>query len=341
MKRLFRSSNPLKPTPATMIVSYVLLMIWTVFVLFPIYWLFVTAFKLPVDVNTGPKYLMYVDFQPSTHAWRELFVESGNLVTRPYRNTVIVGLASATLALTLGSLASYALSRFTYRPKPGLIVAFIMCVVFVIVIINLDVPWQVAVAAGIGTFLLIALTIGRRFKGTMSNDDIAFWLISQRMLPPVAVLIPIYILFQNFGLLNTYTALIVTYTAVNLPLAIWFMRDYFKSIPLELEESAFIDGASRYQALYRIVLPLSAPGLVATFLIVLVFAWNEYTLGLFLSGGDTQTLPVLVVAQNATRGPQWWNISVLVLVMIAPVVILAIILERFIARGILIGAVKG
>jgi multiple sugar transport system permease protein len=324
-----------------MIASYILLLFWTFLVLFPVYWLFVTAFKLPIDVNTGPKYLMYVDFHPSTHAWKEMFEESGDLVTRPYKNTIIVGLASAVLALVLGSGASYALSRFTYHPKPGLILAFVVCVVFVIVMINLDVPWRVAVAAGIGIFLLITLTIGRRLKGSMNNDDIAFWLISQRMLPPVAVLVPIYILFQNVGLLNTYTALIVTYTAVNLPLAIWFTRDYFKSIPLELEESAFIDGASRYQVLYKIILPLSAPGLVATFLIVLIFAWNEYTLGLFLSGADTQTLPMLVVGQNATRGPQWWNISVLVLVMIMPVVFLSIILERFIARGILIGAVKG
>jgi multiple sugar transport system permease protein len=175
----------------------------------------------------------------------------------------------------------------------------------------------------------------------MTNDDIAFWLISQRMLPPIAVIIPIYILFQKLGLLNTYYALIITYTTVNLPLVVWFMRDYFKNVPIELEESAFIDGASRYQVLYKIILPLSAPGLVATFLIVLVFAWNEYTLGLFLSGADTQTLPVVVVGQNATRGPQWWSISVLVLLMIAPVVFLAIVLERYIARGILVGAVKG
>jgi multiple sugar transport system permease protein len=341
MKRLFSSSNPFKPSPATMIMSYILLLFWTFLVLFPIYWLLVTAFKLPIDVNTGPKYLPYVDFQPSDHAWSEMFVDSGDLVTRPYKNTAIVGFVSAALALVLGSGASYALTRFTYRPKPGLILAFVLLAVLVIVIINLGVPWQVAVAAGIGIFLLITLTIGRRLKGSMTNDDIAFWLISQRMLPPVAILVPIYILFQNFGLLNTYTALIVTYTAVNLPLAVWFTRDYFKSIPLELEESAFIDGASRYQVLYKIVLPLSAPGLVATFLILLIFAWNEYTLGLFLSGADTQTLPMLIVGQNATRGPQWWNISVLVLVMIAPVVVLAIILERFIARGLLIGAVKG
>jgi len=206
---------------------------------------------------------------------------------------------------------------------------------------NAGLAWQLSVAVAIAVFLLVTFTIGRRFKGSMSNNDIAFWLISQRMLPPVAVIVPIYILFQNLGLLNTHYALIITYTAVNLPLVIWFMRDYFDTIPLELEESAFIDGASRYQVLYRIILPLSMPGLVATFLIVLIFAWNEYTLGLFLSGADTQTMPVLVVAQNATRGPQWWNISALVLMMITPVIILAITLERFIARGILVGAIKG
>jgi len=324
-----------------MTVSYLLLGFWTFLVLFPIYWLFITAFKLPIDVATGPKYLMYVDFHPSTHAWKELLVESGDLVTRPYRNTVIVGLSSSLLSLLLGAMASYALSRFEYRPKPGLVAVFFGCVVLAVVQLRFGVPWQIAVATAIALFLLLALTIGRRFKGTMTNNDIAFWLISQRMLPPIAVIIPIYILFQKLGLLNTYYALIITYTTVNLPLVVWFMRDYFKNVPIELEESAFIDGASRYQVLYKIILPLSAPGLVATFLIILVFAWNEYTLGLFLSGADTQTLPVVVVGQNATRGPQWWSISVLVLLMIAPVTVLAIILERFIARGILVGAVKG
>lgn len=341
IRRLLRSSNPFKPSPATMTVSYILLVFWTFLVLFPIYWLFITAFKLPIDVSSGPKYLMWVDFHPSTHAWKDLLVNSGDLVTRPYRNTVIVGLSSSLLALILGGLASYALSRFEYRPKPGLVVVFLGCVALAVVQLRFGVPWQIAVVTAIALFLLLALTIGRRFKGTMTNNDIAFWLISQRMLPPIAVIIPIYILFQKLGLLNTYYVLIITYTTVNLPLVVWFMRDYFKNVPIELEESAFIDGASRYQVLYKIILPLSAPGLVATFLIVLVFAWNEYTLGLFLSGADTQTLPVVVVGQNATRGPQWWGISVLVLLMIAPVTVLAIVLERFIARGILVGAVKG
>lgn len=341
MKRLFQSSSPFKMSPARMIISYLLLGIWTLVVLFPIYWLIVTAFKLPIDVNSGPKYIPFVDYEPSPHAWSYLLLESGNFVSRPYLNTIIVGLTSAVIALLVGVFASYALSRFDYRPKPGLILTFLGCVVLVFVGIILGVPWPVAIIVGLAVFFLLAQTVGRRFKGTMNNNDIAFWLISQRMLPTVAVIVPIYIIFQQLGMLNTHAALIITYTAINLPLVIWFMRDYFLTIPIELEESAFIDGASRYQVLFRIVLPLSVPGLVATFLIVLVFAWNEYVLGLFLSGADTQTMPVLVVAQNATRGPQWWNISVLVLLMIAPVVILAIILERFIARGILVGAVKG
>jgi multiple sugar transport system permease protein len=175
----------------------------------------------------------------------------------------------------------------------------------------------------------------------MGNSDIAFWLISQRILPPIAVVVPIYVLFQQVGLLDSQLALIITYVAVNLPIAVWLMRDYFAAFPKELEESAQVDGASIYQILRSIVAPLSVPGLVATFLIVLIFAWNEYLVALILSGAESQTMPLLVAAQDATRGPQWWAMSVLVLIMIAPVVVMAIVLERFISRGLLIGALKG
>jgi multiple sugar transport system permease protein len=161
------------------------------------------------------------------------------------------------------------------------------------------------------------------------------------MLPPVAVVIPIYVFFQQLKLLDTRTGLIITYVAINLPIVIWLMRDYFLTIPKELEECAAVDGASRYRIFWNIVLPVSLPGLVATFLFVLVFTWNEYLLALFLSGADAQTLPLTVAAQNATRGPQWWYMSVLILIMIIPVIAMAIMLERFIARGLLVGAVKG
>ena len=146
---------------------------------------------------------------------------------------------------------------------------------------------------------------------------------------------------QHLGLLDTWQALIITYVATNLPIVVWLMRDYFSTIPVELEESAAVDGASPYRIFRSIVLPVSTPGLVATFLFVLVFAWNEYLIALFLSSARAQTLPLTVAAQNATRGPQWWAMSVLIIIMIAPVVVMAVALERYITRGILVGALKG
>jgi multiple sugar transport system permease protein len=250
-------------------------------------------------------------------------------------------LASTTLALILGSAAAYALTRFTYKPRLGAILTFIACVILAIIAVNLRVPWQIAVVSAIALFFILLTTIGRRFKRALGNNDIAFWMISQRMLPPVAVVIPIYVLFQRLDLLDTWAALIITYVAANLPMVVWLMRDYFQSVPIELEECAAIDGASRYRTFWSIVLPLSLPGLVATFLFVLVFAWNEYLLALFLTSAKAQTLPLTIAAQNATRGPQWWYMSVLILIMIIPVIGMAIALERYIARGLLIGAIKG
>jgi multiple sugar transport system permease protein len=314
---------------------------WTFVVLFPLYWLAVTSVKLPIHVDSGPVYVPFVDFQPSLHAWRYIFVDLGPDTFRPYVNTIVVSITSALLALALGTAASYALTRFSYRPKLGAIGLFVGCVVLAIIGISLGAPWQLVIVSAAAVFLLLLPTLGRRFKRALGNSDIAFWMISQRMMPPVAVVIPIYVLFQRLGLLDTYTALITTYVATNLPIVVWLMRDYFQSIPIELEECAAIDGASRYRVFWSIVLPLSTPGLVATFLFVLVFCWNEYLLALFLSFSKVQTMPLLVAAQNATRGPQWWYMSVLILIMIAPVIVMAIVLERYISRGLLVGAVKG
>jgi multiple sugar transport system permease protein len=337
-KQLFQSSGPFELSPARKASSYAILLLWAFIVLFPFYWLLTTAFKLPIDVSTGPKFIPFVDFQPSLNAWEEM----DEFIIRPYVNTVVVGVISSILTLVVGAFAAYALVRFEYRPKPALVGVFILCgALSAVLILSAGLAWPLAVLIGVALFLVVAATIGKRFKGALSNNDIAFWLISQRMLPPVAVVLPIFMMFQQFGLLDTQLALIITYTAVNLPLAIWFLRDFFLSIPIELEESAFIDGASRFQVVRKIVLPLSVPGLVATFLIILIFAWNEFIFALFLTRANTQTMPILVAAQNATRGPQWWNISLLVLLMVAPIVAMTLALERYIAKGILMGAVKG
>jgi multiple sugar transport system permease protein len=341
-KYLFRRRSLMTPSYSERIATYLVLGFWTLVVLFPIYWLVTTSFKLPIDVNTGPFYLPGIDFKPSLHAWQYILVgDLSHDTKRNFMNTLVVAPVSASLALLLGTGAAYGLTRFEYHPRLGAILSFIGCMILAIFAVTLGVPWQIAVIVALVLCILLLQTIGKRFRRSLANNDIAFWLISQRMLPPVAVVIPIYVLFQRLGLLDTRAALIITYLAVNLPIVVWLMRDYFLTIPVELEECAAIDGASRYRTFWSIVLPLATPGLVATFLFVLVFAWNEYLLALFLSGAKSQTLPLTVAAQNATRGPQWWYMSVLILIMIVPVIGMAIALERFIARGLLVGAVKG
>jgi multiple sugar transport system permease protein len=339
--------NPLRrrsvkdlPPPAKL-AAYLVLAGWALVVLLPLYWLAITSFKTPLQVNAGPVYLPFVDFEPTIDAWRYIFVDLRGDTLRPYVNTVVVALGSATLALLLGSAAAYALIRFPYRPRVGVIALFAGCVLLAAVAVAQGVPPAIAVVAAAGCFAILVGTVGRRFRRAVSNRDIAFWMISQRILPPVAVVIPIYVLFQRLGMLDTRTALVVTYAATNLPIVVWLMRDYFNTLPWELEEAAVVDGASAFRVFRSITLPLSIPGLVATFLIVLVFAWNEYLLALFLSSADAQTMPLTVAAQNATRGPQWWYMSVLIQIMILPVIALAIALERVISRGLLVGAVKG
>jgi multiple sugar transport system permease protein len=342
MHRLFQRRSIYTPSPVGIILAYLALGAWTFVVLLPLYWLVVTSLKLPIQVAEGPFYIPFVDFQPSLHAWDYILVgDLSNDTLRTYVNTLIVAPASALLALLLGAAAAYALVRFEYRPRLGAILSFIGCVILAIIMIVLGIPWLAAVLTGLAIFGVIIFSVGRRFKRALSNEDIAFWMISQRMLPPIAVVIPIYILFQRLNMLDTHAALIITYVASNLPIVIWLMRDYFVTIPIELEECAAIDGASRFHIFWSIVLPLAVPGLVATFLFVLVFTWNEYLLALFLSSAKVQTLPYVISSQNATRGPQWWYMSVLILIMIIPVIAMAIALERYIARGLLVGAVKG
>lgn len=329
-------------SPAAMALSYLALGAWAFVVLFPLYWLVVTSLKIPLDVNQGPFYVPFADFKPSSHAWNYIFVDLGNDTLRPYINTVIISLVSSALTLMLGTAAAYGLTRFQYRPRIGAIFTFIGSVALAIIFMRYGrVPWPGAVIAAGAIFIVALQTIGRRFKRSLANKDIAFWMISTRILPPVVVVLPIYVLFQRLGLLDTRTALIITYIAVNLPIVVWLMRDYFMDIPVDVEESAAIDGASRYRIFWSIVLPLAVPGLVATFLLVVVFSWNEYLLALFLSSADAQTMPLLVAAMNATRGPQWWYMSVVILIMIVPVIAMAMALERYISRGLLVGAIKG
>jgi multiple sugar transport system permease protein len=341
-RRLFEARNISTQALVPQIATYAVLVLWSFVVIIPLYWALVTSLKLPIDVDSGPFYLPYVDFTPSLHAWNFMLVETGRDTLRPYVNSIVVALSSTLLATLIGSLAAYALVRIRFRVKLAAVACFLVLLVAVVVAVNaFGVSWEIAAATAIVLFFLLAGAIGRRFRPAVGNSDIEFWIISNRILPPIVAVLPIYIMFQQLRLLDTRVALIATYTAVNLPIVVWLTRDFFAGIPRDLEESAAIDGASRFRIFFTIALPLVRSGLVATFLLVLILAWNEYLLALFLSNAKAQTMPVLVSAQNTTRGPQWWYMSVLIVIMIAPVVAITAALQRHIARGILVGAVKG
>ena len=342
LRRLIEPKSMETMSPLGGLLVYGLLLFWSLVVLFPLYWIVITSLKLPIHVSSGPVYLPFIDFEPSLHAWRYIFVDLGNDTLRPYLNSIVVALFSTVLAMLIGSMAAYALSRLEFQPSFGSILLFILLVALIIVgVTAYGVDWRLAAIVAVALFLLLMRAAGRAVRVRLNNGDILFWIISQRILPPVVAAIPIYVMFQNLGLLDTRTALIATYTTVNLPIVVWLMYDFFVTIPKDLEESASLDGASRFRIFFGIVLPLARPGLVATGLLVLILSWNEYLLALFLSNANAQTMPVLVAAQNATRGPQWWYMSVLILLMILPVIFLTLLLQRFIAKGLLLGAVKG
>ena len=317
-------------------------MLWSVIVIFPLYWVFITSFKLPLQVNDGPDFLPFIDFAPSGHAWRYIFVELGNDTLRPYLNSIIIAFSSSVLAVAVGSLAAYALVRIQYRIKIGIVAGFlILLAATAYAITKFGTPWHLTAALALALFILFASSCGHYFKRALNNNDILFWIISNRILPPVVAVLPIYLMFQKLDLLDTRIAMITTYMAVNLPIVVWLMRDFLARIPVDLEESAEIDGASRIRIFATIVLPLARPGLAATFLLVLILSWNEYLLALLISTANAQTMPLLVAAQNATRGPEWWYMSVLIIIMIAPIILMTILLQKHIARGLLVGAIKG
>jgi len=159
MTNPFRRRSAADLSVPAKIVAFLLLCLWALVVLFPIYWLIVTSFKTPYDVDKGPFYIPFVDFQPTLDAWRYILVELGNDTLRPYVNTMIVGLTSATIALLMGSFTAYALVRFTYRPKLGLIGVAIGTIAFAFVAVALGAPVPIAVAAAVAYLLLILVTL--------------------------------------------------------------------------------------------------------------------------------------------------------------------------------------
>ena len=268
--------------------------------LFPIFWTLTTSFKVARNVMQGD-ILPWLEFTPKWLGWRSLGLSPdtiGNISTvreeflKRFYNSAIISVSASALAVMLGSLAAYGLSRFSYR------------------------------------------------FGFMRNSDISFFFLSQLILPPVVLALPFLVLYKELVLLDTRIGMIAIYTLMVLPIVIWIMRDQFASVPVELEEAALVDGLSIWGAFTRIVVPLVLPGMVAAFILSLVLCWNEYFFAALLTATDAKTLPVMIASQTGSQGINWWSMAALSAAGIIPLVLIGIVLEKHIIKGMTAGAVK-
>jgi multiple sugar transport system permease protein len=274
---------------------YTILLGWSLWLVFPLYWLVIAAFKTPLAQSQRATYIPWLDFQPTLAAWVMVFGQTGGINPRtPFTNSVIISCGAGIIALVIGAMAGYGLARFNYR------------------------------------------------IGGIDNDRISTFLVSQRMFPVAVLAVPFLILYREASLLDTQIGMIIAEIGFATPFAAWLLRDFFASLPREVEESALIDGCNRLQVLRYIVFPLGAPGLVAAFIIVFIAAWNNYFLALVLTFSDAITVPLFIQtqAQYVTGITPWANIAVITLVSILPPVVAGLLLQRYLTHGLTFGAVK-
>lgn len=324
-------------------------LVWLFFCLFPLWWVFVTAFKAPLAVSQGATYLPLIDFQPTLNAFREAFSGLRGDFVGPILNSVFISIAATALSVFLGSMAAYALVRFEFRIR--LLAGALFAVIAIGGFILLTSGWGMRVPYALPLVLVLALAVAvwaNRLPlpgPVMKNDDVTFWFVSQRMFPPIVSAFALFLLYSEFNkvglrLLDSFPGLVLAYTAFGLPFAIWLMRDFLTTVPVEVEEAAQVDNIGRMRIFFQIVLPMCKPGLAATAMIVLSFIWNEFLFALLLTSSKWQTLPILLAGQNSSRGDEWWAISVATLVSITPMVIVAALLGRMMRSGLLSGSIK-
>jgi len=261
---------------------YFVAVVALVFFLFPILWIFLTAFKTPDEFLKSPP--VWIPRAPSL-GYFEHVIRTGGL--RALRNSLVIATSATLLALLIGSLAAYGLARY----KVG-------------------------------------------------GDNLPFFILSQRFMPPVAVIFPFLLVFKTLKWMDTYQALIVVYLTFNLPYTVWMMRGFFLEIPVEIEESALVDGCSPFGVFWRIALPLVTPGLVATGVFCFIFSWAEFFFAVCLTRSNAVTLSVYIVNFFGKMMVQWGEVGATSIAAMVPLFLLSFVVQRYLVRGLTMGAVK-
>lgn len=265
------------------LLSYIVVIVFLLIYLFPVYWQIITSIKTRVDCFAMPPRWI---FKPTLDNYRDLF--NSYQMAAFLRNSIIVALLSTAISMLFGCFCGYGLARYSFSRK----------------------------------------------------KDLSFWLLSIRMAPPIAISIPFYLLWRQIGLYDTYLGLALIYVTNQMPFVIWFMRTFFEEIPTEVEEAALIDGASRLTAFRRISMKLALPGIAATAIFCIILSWNEFMFALLLTGRNTKTLPVVSTTFVSDMGIQWGQLCAMSTIIMIPLLIFAMFMQKYLISGLTFGAVK-
>ena len=268
-------------------VKWILLVVSLVGVLFPLYWLFISAFKLEQDYRAYPP--VFFPKELTLDSFIEVFTQ--NQLLENLINSAIIATVTTVITLLIGSMAAYAVQRGP---------------------------------------------LGRRTKNLFG-----LWFMVQKMYPAIATEIPVYLVMRSLKLIDTLTAMIIMNTSFNLPLVIWLMMGFFEQVPYELEESAMLDGSNFVHRFFRVILPITKPGLVASAILTFTATWNEFLFAVILSINKAKTLPVVIAGFITDRGLAWGPMAATSLVTLLPVVVLTLLVQKDFVKGMAMGAVKG
>jgi len=222
------------------------------------------------------------------------------------------------------TLVHYDAALFAYRGLEGLINSII-----------------VSSAATVLSALLGSLMAYSLARYNTGGQHLSFWVLSQRFLPPIAIVLPVFLIYRSIGIYDTHLGLILAYTVFTLPVSVWMMYAYFRQMPRSLEEAALVDGCTRWRAFWTVAVPLAAPGIVAAAVFAFIACWTEFFFALLLTSRNAFTLPTVFRSFIGFQGAQYGEAAALAIVSLGPSIVLGVLAQRHLVRGLTLGAVRG
>lgn len=304
------------PSSTSKRVAAMIVVVYALVSIVPLLWIFATSFKSPPDSIAYPPKIV---FQPSIEGYCNLFT-TRTRQTPEYINALPPPAGFCDEVTRERNMVIAGPSNFLPRFWNSIVIAF----------------GSTFLAVFLGTLAAYGFS---RFRVPL-KDDLLFFVLSTRMMPPIAVAVPIYLMYREIGLSDTALGMILLYTAVNVSLAVWLLKGFIDEIPREYEEAAMIDGYTRLQAFWKTVLPQATTGIAATAIFCLIFAWNEYAFVSLLTSGTAQTAPPFIPTIIGEGGQDWPAVAAGTTIFLVPILVFTILLRKQLLRGITFGAVR-